>query len=59
MTAALPLDEGLRAMGVALEPVARERLQAHLDLVAKDRKDRTPGCERRSFRPFHLKIFTD
>jgi RTX calcium-binding nonapeptide repeat (4 copies) len=39
----------------------RDRINCgpHLDLVAKDRKDRTPGCERRSFRPFHLKIFTD
>jgi hypothetical protein len=30
-----------------------------LDIVSKDRKDRTPGCERKSFLPFHLKIFTD
>jgi hypothetical protein len=39
----------------------RDRINCgpHLDLVAKDRKDRTPGCERKSFLPFHLKIFTD
>jgi Ca2+-binding RTX toxin-like protein len=39
----------------------RDRINCgpHVDLVAKDRKDRTPGCERRIFRPFHLKIFTD
>lgn len=27
------------------------------DGVSKDRKDRTPGCERKSFAPFHLKPF--
>lgn len=35
MTAATSLDEGLRAMGVELDDGARERLIAHLDLVAK------------------------
>jgi hypothetical protein len=39
----------------------RDRINCgpRLDLVAKDRKDRTPACERKSFRPFHLKIFAD
>jgi 16S rRNA (guanine527-N7)-methyltransferase len=35
MTATMPLDEGLRAMGVELAPEAREGLQRQLDLVAK------------------------
>jgi Ca2+-binding RTX toxin-like protein len=29
------------------------------DVVGKDRKDRTPGCERKYFVPFHLKPFAD
>jgi hypothetical protein len=29
------------------------------DFVSKDRKDRTPGCERKTFAPLHLKPFVD
>jgi 16S rRNA (guanine527-N7)-methyltransferase len=35
MTAAVSLDQGLRAMGFDLDAAARERLLRHLDLVAK------------------------
>jgi 16S rRNA (guanine527-N7)-methyltransferase len=35
MTANVPLEEGLRAMGLELDAAARERLMRHLDLVAK------------------------
>jgi len=35
MTATLSLDEGLHSMGIELPRQARERLQQHLDLVAK------------------------
>jgi 16S rRNA (guanine527-N7)-methyltransferase len=35
MTATMPLEEGLRAMGLDLDAGVRQRLQEHLDLVAK------------------------
>jgi hypothetical protein len=46
---------------VAAHDRTRDRILCgkNRDAISKDRKDRTPGCERRSFRPFHLKIFTD
>ena len=46
---------------VASHDRTRDRIQcgANRDFVSKDRKDRTPGCERRSLLPLHLKPFAD
>jgi hypothetical protein len=44
---------------VATKDRAKDRIRCgpNRDFVSKDRKDRTPGCERKSFEPLHLKPF--